>query len=212
MFRKSLKYLAVVFINFMILWILLMAWVDGFELEFNKSVYSFEKIKLIGLSVLFLLLLRILVFLFRHFKINSKKVLLSSCLVVVLSSFFYLDYSRRIYNNRFINKELRAQVIQKVKPYQGSWFGNIAENLTEKEYHEITKINWFPTIPKGAENISYNYEYEGFLPDYSFTLNYDLPINVKVDTMHYKDHNFSKRKTFEIVNNKKRVTYYEGQW
>lgn len=212
MFRKSLKYLAVVFINFMILWLLLLAWLDDFEFEFNKDTYFFETLKLIGLSVLFLLLLRILVFLFRHFKINSKKVLLSSCLVIVLSSSFYIDYSRRIYNNRFINKELRAQVIQKVKPYQGSWFGNIAENLTEKEYHEITKIKWFPTIPKGAENISYNYEYEGFLPDYSFTLNYDLPVNTKVDTIHYKDHNFSKRKTFEIVNNKKRVTYYEGQW
>ncbi|WP_299105818.1 hypothetical protein [uncultured Tenacibaculum sp.] len=129
-----------------------------------------------------------------------------------MSSSFYIDYSRRIYNNRFINKELRAQVIQKVKPYQGSWFGNIAENLTEKEYHEITKIKWFPTIPKGAENISYNYEYEGFLPDYSFSLSYDLPISTKVDTMHYKDHNFSKSRTFEIVNNKKRITYYEGQW
>ncbi len=212
MFRKSLKYLAVVFINFMILWLLLLAWLDNFEFEFNKDAYFFESLKLIGLSILFLLLLRILVFLFRHFKINSKRVLLSSCLVIVLSSSFYIDYSRRIYNNRFINKELRAQVIQKVKPYQGSWFGNIAENLTEKEYHEITKIKWFPTIPKGAENISYNYEYEGFLPDYSFSLSYDLPISTKVDTMHYKDHNFSKSRTFEIVNNKKRITYYEGQW
>lgn len=212
MFRKSLKYLAVVFINFMILWLLLLAWLDDFEFEFNKDAYFFETLKLIGLSVLFLLLLRILIFLFRYFKINSKKIFLSSCLVIVLSSSFYVDYSKRIYNNRFINKELRAQVIQKVKPYQGSWFGNIAENLTEKEYHEITKIKWFPTIPKNAENINYNYEYDCFLPDYSFSLSYDLPINAKVDTMHFELDTFSKRRTFTVVNNKKRVTYSESLW
>ncbi|WP_348718280.1 hypothetical protein [Tenacibaculum sp. 190130A14a] len=130
-----------------------------------------------------------------------------------MSSSFYIDYSKKIYNNRFIDKELRAQIIQKVKPYQGNWFhGNIAENLTEKEYHEITKVKWFPKVPKSAHNISYEYGYEDFLPDYSFSLSYDLPISTKVDTMHFELDTFSKRKTFKIVNNKKRVSYFESLW
>ncbi|WP_299436573.1 hypothetical protein [uncultured Maribacter sp.] len=111
-----------------------------------------------------------------------------------------------------MNKELRAGIMNKIIPYEGSWFGDKAENLTEKEYIEVTKVKWFPKLPKGAQNISYDYEYEGFLPDYSFSISYDLPINSEVETINYENKTFTKSQTFEIVGNKKRVTYSEGLW
>ena len=89
----------------------------------------------------------------------------------------------------------------------GLAYGNQAKNLTSQEYTEITKIKWFPKLPKEAENISYSYDYDGFLPDYDFSLSYDLPLESKVDTMSYKDDTFSKGRSFEIIGNKKRVQY-----
>ena len=84
----------------------------------------------------------------------------------------------KIYTNRIVNGELRNKIIEKVKPVEmGLAYGNKAENLTNREYAEITKLKWFPKLPKEAENISYSYDYDGFLPDYDFSLSYDLPLD-----------------------------------
>ena len=83
------------------------------------------------------------------------------------------------------------------------------ENLTFKEYETITKIYWFPKLPVEAENINYTYSYDGFLPDYSFELIYDLPQQMKVDTIKYQNGDFSKNQSVEIIGNKKRVSYSE---
>ena len=65
------------------------------------------------------------------------------------------------------------------------------------------------TLPLEATNIQFNYDYDGFLPDYSFTVKYDLPGEMTVDRITYQKGNFSKSQSFEIVNNKKRVSYSE---
>ena len=83
--------------------------------------------------------------------------------------------------------------------------------MTNKEYQKITEINWFPKLPIEATNIEYDYQYDGFLPDYSFSLSYDLPQEINVDTINYKSEDFTKFQTFEILNNKKRVTYIEEE-
>ena len=70
-------------------------------------------------------------------------------------------------------------------------------------------MNWFPKLPIEATNIMYNYQYDGFLPDYSFSLTYDLPKEMKVDSINYTNGDFSKYQSFEIIDNKKRVTYEE---
>lgn len=119
----------------------------------------------------------------------------------------------KIYTNRIVNSELRDGIIEKVKPVEfGLAYGNQAESLTRKEYTEITKTNWFPRIPKEAENISYSYSYDGFLPDYSFSLSYDLPIEMTIDTVVYENGTFSKNRNFKIMDNRKRVTYSERKW
>ena len=90
-------------------------------------------------------------------------------------------------------------------------FGYKADSLTFDEYKEITKINWFPETPEKSEKISFYYTHDGFLPDYSFYLSYDLPIDIKIDTINYVNGDFTKRRTFEIIGNIKRVVYSENQ-
>jgi len=215
MLKKSLKYIAVVLVNFIVLSILLTLWTDKFELFFNDWVRVFEFLKLIGLSIFGLIVLRFAVSVFRSLKIKSRKrkIGISIGLILVISSYFYVDYGTKIYYNRFVNSTLRNSVTKKVKPVEyGLSYGNQGERLTGKEYEEITKLKWFPKLSKHAENISYSYNYDGFLPDYDFSLSYDLPKEMAVDTMHYEDDTFSKSRTFEVIGDKKRVTYYEGQW
>ena len=214
MIKKSLKYLGIVLANLAVLFVLLNLWIDEFELEFNEGILVLETLKLFGISILALGLLRILISAFRNQNVKSLKwrMGISTLVVIMISSYFYFNYGSKIYQNRYLEKDLRNSIISKIKPYNGSWYGNKAEHLTAREYKEITKVIWFPELPKEAENISYDYEYEGFLPDYSFSISYDLPINHKVDTMEYKNETFSKSRTFAIVGNKKRVTYSEGLW
>ncbi len=215
MIKKSLKYLVIILTNLLVLISLLVIWTDKLEIKFNSWIRLIEVLKLLGISILGLPLLRLLVEVFRKLKINSvkKRIGISICLILCLSIYFYVDYGLKIYSNRIVNNELRDGIIKKIKPVEfGLAYGNKAENLTNNEYTEITKMKWFPKLPKEAENISYSYDYDGFLPDYSFSLVYDLPKVMKVDTLNYKNGTFSKSRNFEVIGNTKRVTYFEGQW
>jgi len=210
--KKSLKYLIIIFVNSILLTIFLAIWTDELELQFNDLVRPIEFLKLIGITILGLAILGNVASVFRKFKINSvkRKIRISTILILLISSYFYVDYSMKIYTNRFTNGELRNGIMKKISPVEnGLGMGTKGENLTEKEYSEITKISWFQKVPKNAENISYEYDYEAFLPDYSFSLSYDLPIETKVDILNYVNDSFSKKRSFEIIGNKIRVTYHE---
>lgn len=216
MLKKSLKYLTVVFVNFLILTFLLSIWTDDFELEYNHLVRPIEFLKIIGISILGLILLRVTTkIIHRKFDINSSraKIKVSILLILFISSCFYVYYGIKIYKNRYLNKELRYGIMEKVEPVPyGLAYGSQAGNLTRREYLEISRLNWFPNLPKEADSISYSYDYDGFLPDYNFSLSYDLPKEIEVDTMTYKNRQFSKGRNFEIIDNKKRVHYYEWEW
>ena len=193
---------------------MLAIWTDKFELEFNDLVRPIEFLKLIGISILGLIILASSVSFFRKYKINSvmKRIKISVILMLLFSLYFYVDYSIKIYTNRVSNGELRNEIMEKVSPIEnGLGFGTKASNLSIKEYSEITKVNWFKKIPNNAENIEYRYSYEGFLPDYSFSISYDLPKESQVDTLNFVDGSFSKKQSFKVVGNKVRVTYYELQ-
>ncbi len=212
MFKKSLKYLIIIFVNLILLTIFLTIWTDELELQFNDLVRPIEFLKLIGITILGLAILGNVSSVFRKLKINSvkRKIRISTILILLISSYFYVDYSMKIYTNRFTNGEVRNGIMKKISPVEnGLGMGTKGENLTEKEYSEITKISWFQKAPKNAENISYEYDYEAFLPDYSFSLSYDLPKETKVDILNYVNDSFSKKRSFEIIENKIRVTYHE---
>ncbi len=212
MIRKSIKYLVIVLINLIILTGLLAYWTDFVELTFNSYVRPIEFLKIIGLTLLSLIGIRIAIGYFRKENTSVKKrIRISALITFLVSSFLYFNYSKKIYENRIQKNELRKELAIKIKPANGLPFGTKADNLTYNQYNEITKINWFPKLPKNADNISYYYTYDGFLPDYSFELSYDLPIDSSVDTMESIDGDFSKSRRFEIVGRKKRVTYNEGE-
>ena len=73
MFKKSLKYLIIVFVNLILLTILLTIWTDKLELQFNDSVRPIEFLKLIGITILGIAILGNVVSVFRKLKINSVK-------------------------------------------------------------------------------------------------------------------------------------------
>ena len=130
---------------------------------------------------------------------------------MLICSYLYIDYSTKVVNNVIRNGQFRNQIADKIKPSKFLAYGTKAESLTIKEYQQITKMHWFPKLPNEAFNINYNYAYDGFLPDYSFVLTYDLPAQIKVDTMNVKKGDFEKYQSFITMDNIKRVTYSEGE-
>ena len=210
---RSLKYLLVAAVNLGILTVLLALWTDRLEMFFNGWVRQIEFLKIIGFSVLSLIAMRILVSFFRRKKIFATgfKIRIAALLTFLVSSYLYVNYSIKVINNAIIHKQARNQLADKIRASNELAHGTKADSLTIKEYHQITEMYWFPRLPAEASNIHYNYGYDGFLPDYHFTLTYDLPLLMEVDTINYQKGDFSRSRSFEILGDKKRVTYSESE-
>ena len=213
MLKKSIKYLIIATINLIVLTVLLVFWTDELELTFNDLVRPIECLKIFGFTVLSLIGMRLLVYYFRkkHIYNLTTKLILASLLTIFISSYLYVDYSNKFINNVIVNRQFRQQIAEKIKVASGHAHGTLAENLTIEEYQEIRSMTWFPILPIEATNIMFSYQYDGFLPDYSFMLRYDLPKEMNVDSINFEKLDFSKHQTFEIVGNKKRVTYCEEE-
>jgi hypothetical protein len=125
--------------------------------------------------------------------------------------YLYIDYSTKVVSNVFINRQFRNQIAKKIKPSNELAYGTQGNSLTIKEYQQITKMCWFPKLPDEASNIQYSYGHDRFLPDYSFTVTYDLPIQNEVEAINYRKGDFSKHQSFIVIGNIKRVTYSEGE-
>lgn len=206
MIQKSIKYLVIVLINLIILTGLLAYWTDFVELTFNSLVRPIEFLKIIGFTLLSLIGIRIAIGFFRKRNTSFKKRIQISALITILtSSLLYFNYSKKIYENRIQKRELREKLAMKIEPANGLAYGTKANNLTFEEYQEITRIKWFPKLQKNADSISYYYTYDGFLPDYSFTVSYSLPNTIEIDSTEFK---YGKIK-IETIGNKKRISYSE---
>jgi hypothetical protein len=213
MIKKSLKYLTVAFINVIVLTVLLAFWTDRLELTFNDLVRPREFLKIVGFTMVSLISMRILVSYFRqrNITVTNSKIKIAALLTFLISSYLYIDYTTKLINNVMLNGQFRNQIADKIKHSNVLANGTKAESLTIKEYQQITKLYWFPKLPSEASNISYTYGYDGFLPDYLFTVTYDLPAQIMVDTMNIKKGDFSKYQSFVTIDNIKRVTYSEGE-
>ena len=210
MFKKSLKYLTIAFVNILLLTAFLFFWTDELEMTFNYGVLVWEQLKIIGFGILSLIAMRFLVSYFRNKKIvdTGLKIKVALLLTFLVSSYLYVDYSSKIIKNVIVNGRLRKQIANKIKP-SDKMSGSKGENLTSLEYQTITEIYWFPKLPIEASNISYVYEYDGFLPDYLFELTYDLPKHLTVDTFNVEREQFSRYQSCIIKDNTKKVTYTE---
>jgi hypothetical protein len=151
-----------------------------------------------------------LVFYFRKAKNYSVKIKVRTVIIstALISSYLYVSYFGKIVNNVIMERGFRNQLGNKIEYILPN--GTKASKLTNKEYKEVVKATWFPKLPAEATNIDYSYDYDGFLPDYAFSLSYDLPKEMMVDTMHYENLDFFKYRTVEIKNNLKRVFYFEA--
>lgn len=213
MIKKSLKYFLIASVNATVLTLLLALWTDKLEMAFNTLVRPIEFLKIIGLTLLSLIAMRVVI---RHLNkrtnnnLSRKKLIYSFLITVTISSYLYITYSINIYNKIF--NETRHRLNQKIETVQLLAYGTKADNLTYEEYILLTSMTWFPEIPHAASKISYLYTYDGFLPDYTFRLTYEVPIETKIDTIEYEKGNFSKNLKIDTKGDIKIVTYEERQW
>ena len=211
--KKSIKYLIIAFVNLMVLTLLLLFWTDFIELTFNSWVRPIEFLKILGFTGASLIGMRLLVAYFRkqHIDAPIRKIKIASLLTLLISAYLYIDYVPKVIKNRIKNGPTRRTCAEKIKPANNLAHGTKATNLSLEEYREISKTNWFPALPDEASNIDYIHEFNGFLPDYHFSLSYDLPPGIAVEIIHEQRDRFSRDQHFEMISGKKRVTYSEGQ-
>jgi hypothetical protein len=212
MFKKSIKYFLIAGINAGLLTILLALWTDDLEITFNSWVRPIEFLKIIGLTFISLLAMRILVGVMnKRVKVNlaHRKLIYSSLLTLAISSYFYVSYVAKAYSTLF--DEIRPQLLDKIEVIDVIGVGTTADSLTNHEYSLLTNITWFPEIHETAYEISYTDWHEGFLPDYTFLLTYTLPDSIDIDEMHLEEGRFSKELTVKVEGDRKLVTYMEGQ-
>jgi hypothetical protein len=211
--KRAIKYLLIILINLIALTILLAIWTDSFELTYHNWVRPLEFLKIIGFTVLSLIGIKILVWICRKKGIISskKKIRYATVLTLIICSYLYVDYFMKITRNQIVNREIRNNIMDKVKPASMLANGTKAEGLTLNEYRFITRATWFPDLPDQAENITYVYSYDGFLPDYIFTLIYDMPLDFKIEEINLIKGDFSKSQTVEQLSDKLRITYEESE-
>jgi hypothetical protein len=165
-------------------------------------------LKIIVFTIAALAVMRIAVFFFRKRTIVDvkTKMKIATILTLLTSSYLYIDYSGKLLNNRIINRQVREQAARKLKSADGN--GITANNLTIQEYQQVSK---FPKVPNQATNINYAFEYDGFLPDYYLKVIYNIPKEVKADTLYFQQGEFTRSQTVDTLGDTLKVTYIESQ-
>lgn len=213
MIIKSLKYLLIAGINASVLTFLLALWTDKVELIFNSYVRPVEFLKIIGLTFFSLMSMRILVGFLNKKQpgdLKRKKIFYSSILTLTISAYFYINYIFNIANQQ--SDEIRQSLNEKIIDTLRYVNGKKADNITSKEYELLTKLSWFPKLPETAEKISFLYTYEGFLPDYSFQLTYEVSLDTNIDEIEVGEGQFFMSQKVEFKGDRKIVIYEEGRW
>ena len=213
MLKRSLKYLVIAVANFAILTILLALWTDRLELLYSDWVRPLEFLKIVGFSFASLIGMKLLVDYCQKQGISSvnRRIKLAVLITFLISSYLYYTYTSGFISNRIINRVTREKTLSKIEIAAGLAHSTKAANLTISEYREVAKITGFPKLPDDATNINYAYQYDGFLPDYSYQVIYDLPGEENIDTVNEHDGRFSNYQAYKIVGNKKRVTHEESR-
>ena len=209
--RKSVKYLIVSLVNLAVLTILLALWTDDLELTFNPFVRPLEFLRILAFCFLSLIAVRLYSFYLRKKGITMVSIKIEGAVVltILISSYLYIVYAQRIVSNVIIKGALREQLAGKIKPCAGLANGTQAAGLTIKEYLTIVALTRFPPLPPAASNIEYRYQFDGFLPDYSLLLIYDVQSETPVATYDRSDGRYSNSQSVEVIGSIKRVTYGE---
>lgn len=209
--KKSINYLIIIAANLIILAVLLVLWTDELELTFNEIIRGIEVFKIAGFGVLTVIGVVILDNFFRRRKVNSPslKVVITVIATLVISSFLYIGYIGKVIDHTIINRQFRKQIADKIEPLRQMAYGTMARNLTIEEYLQIRKVCGFPALSSEASDIQYKYSYDGFLPDSMLELTYYVPVRITVDTINYLNGGRTRRQSFQIAGNRKKVIYVE---
>ncbi|KAA2243390.1 hypothetical protein F0L74_12880 [Chitinophaga agrisoli] len=207
----SLKYLAIAAINMVILTLLQALWTDKLELILNNWFRPIEFLKIWGATVISVSGIWLFLLYTKRRSINSVKFKLTGAIMVTLiaSSYLYTTYIQKAVRNILVNETHPKSTISKIRSGNLLANGTMADGLSLYEYRELAEMNRFPPVPDQAQNIEYSYQYDGFLPDYSFTLLYELPKGVKVDSFNYTEKGISRNQSVDTLENTIRVIYTE---
>jgi hypothetical protein len=212
MLKRSIKYLVIVFINAVALYLYLSYWPDKFDHDYGPFLYVLgEYLKIFAVSFIGLGLMRLLSYLIGR-KTDERKIFLKTTLsvlvILALSTPLYWDY----YNKHLERVEdlLRQQLLSKISDGDFLAMGSRGSGLTRKEYSKLIELAGFPKIHETASQISYAHYFDGFLPDFLLKLEYVVPDTVKIDTVTINKPQYHKTiKTFSHAEGQK-VVYEEG--
>jgi uncharacterized protein with PQ loop repeat len=210
MIKKSLKYFLIAGINATILTVFLALWADKVERIFNEFVLPLEFLKIIGIAILCLIAMRILVQILRKRKVENtrRRIMLSIILTLAISSYLYVTYSIKVANVLF--NPTRQSLVNKIHREPIIPNGAMGSSLTYKEYLILYNMTRFPKIPSNANEISFNYHYDYFLPDYLLELKYRVPETNEIEVKHIDiGYDSSIDQIFTVQNGLKLVTYTE---
>jgi hypothetical protein len=202
----------------MLLILLINSSIDSFVLEFNPHWYLGEIFKVFAFSIAVLIGLRILVTFFRKKKLQSVRIKMkfSILVTIILSSYFYIDYTSRLINNKILNQKLRVELIQKVSTLDmGAYQMISAKNLTITEYNQLKQAKGYPNINNKATNIRFsNSYYSNLAGDYDLTISYLLPVEIEIESYKHQDGkvDYKEQQTIEKLGEIQKVTYEESKW
>lgn len=211
MLKRSLKYLLIAGSNAVVLALMLVLWADDVALKINPNIRLREAVQILGLTALILVGMLVLVrgLIKQHREGTAKKKIRYSVVLTLVSlSFFYSQYTVHSFNRLF--NPARASLSEKMEAGTGLAYGTTAAGLSFEEYSILSDMVWFPAVPKRATEISYSHDYDGFLPDYSFSLAYTVPQTEYIKEMDYRDGRDWKTCSVEIIGDKQQVLYTEG--
>ncbi len=207
-----MKNLFILFINGCILTLLLALWTDELECAVNPGIRPFEFLKIIGITILTLVVYGV----FKSFKNLQDKLNNYSTgkqftvITIITCLYLYLPYTVKVIENQMIDKELRVNLATKVKYSPWLAYGSKIDSMTISEYKIICRNNNFPKLPKEAKNINYSHSFDGFLPDYDFSLSYDLPLDYKVNIFKKGvEHQWYESQSVDTLETHLRVYYNE---
>ena len=209
---RSVKYLIVNLINAAVLTILLALWTDSLELELHPYIRPVEFLKVLAFSFLSLVCVGCYSLYLRKKGIKSVTARIKGAIIltVLTSSYLYITYTERVISNVITNGPFRAQLAEKIKPSVGLANGTEAAGLTNREYQTVVALIGLPPLPLTAGNIAYQYQFDGFLPDYSLMLTYEVPRETRIVPYDHSKGNWSCTQSVSVTGNIQRVTHSES--
>ena len=188
----------------------------------------YEGFLIIGLTLLAIFCVNIFFRIYNdQFRILKNKLqndtLLIGIIVLLCTGHKHYEYLSKFVNHQIINRSTYLGVCETKSRHMNlllmdstdttySETGSDANHLTYDEYQMIHQSAGFFNIPEEAYDINYSYWFEGFLPDYSLSVSYSLPLDFPVDTFTNRKKQFIGCKSIDTLENELRVMCSETLW